>query len=61
MRISAEQLSAEAGATGFRSDVLEKIIHMLNLLDAFQRHPFLKGKFVLKGGTDLELFGTKGR
>ena len=56
MRISAERLSAEVAATGFRSDVLEKVIHLLNLLDAFQRHPFLKGKFVLKGGTALNLF-----
>jgi predicted nucleotidyltransferase component of viral defense system len=56
VRISAERLSAEAAATGFRSDVLEKVIHLLNLLDAFQRHPFLKGKFVLKGGTALNLF-----
>ena len=56
MRISAERLSAEAAVTGFRSDVLEKVFHLLNLLDAFQRHPFLRGKFVLKGGTALNLF-----
>jgi predicted nucleotidyltransferase component of viral defense system len=56
VRISTEQLSALAGATGFRPDVLEKVIHLLNLLDAFQSHPFLKGKFVLKGGTALNLF-----
>jgi hypothetical protein len=56
MRVSAERLSAEAGATGFRPDVLEKVIHLLNLLDAFQNHPFLKGKFALKGGTALNLF-----
>jgi len=56
VRISVERLSEEAGATGFRPDVLEKVIHLLNLLDAFQSHPFLKGKFVLKGGTALNLF-----
>jgi len=49
-------LSVEANATGFHPDVLEKIIHLLSLLDAFQGHPFLKGKFALKGGTALNLF-----
>lgn len=56
MRISAERLTTEAETTGFRPDVLEKVIHLLNLLDAFRSHPFLKGKLVLKGGTALNLF-----
>ena len=56
MKISTERLNAVAGATGFRSDVLEKVIHLLNLLEAIQSHPFLKGKFALKGGTALNLF-----
>jgi predicted nucleotidyltransferase component of viral defense system len=56
VRVSAERLSAVADAIGFRLDVLEKVIHLLNLLEAFQRHPFLKGKFALKGGTALNLF-----
>lgn len=56
MRISPEKLAAEAEATGFRSDVLEKVAHLLGLLDAIRSHPFLKGKLVLKGGTALNLF-----
>lgn len=56
MRISAEKLTVEAEATGFRPDVLEKVAHLLGLLDVIQRHPFLKGKLVLKGGTALNLF-----
>ncbi len=56
MRISVERLTIEAETTGFRPDVLEKVIHLLNLLDAFRSHPFLKGKLVLKGGTALNLF-----
>ena len=56
MRISPERLSAEAEATGFRADVLEKAVHLLGLLDAIQSHPFLKGKLALKGGTALNLF-----
>ncbi len=56
MRISAERLTTEAEITGFRTELLEKVIHLLNLLDAFRSHPFLKGKLVLKGGTALNLF-----
>ncbi len=56
MRISPEMLIAQAEATGFRPDVLEKVAHLLGLLDALQSHPFLKGKLVLKGGTALNLF-----
>ncbi len=51
MIISLEKLSAEAEATGFRPDMLEKVAHLLNLLEAIRSHPFLKGKLVLKGGT----------
>ena len=33
MRLSAEKLAAEAESTGFRPDVLEKVAHLLGLLD----------------------------
>ena len=56
MRVSAERLAADAAATGFRSDMLEKAIHLLGLLNAIRSHPFLKGKLALKGGTALNLF-----
>jgi len=56
MKISPEKLAAEAEATGFRPDVLEKVANLLGLLDAMRSHPFLKGKLVLKGGTALNLF-----
>ena len=56
MRISSERLEAEAEATGFRPDVLEKVAHLLGLLDALTGHPFLHGKLALKGGTALNLF-----
>ena len=56
MRISPGRLGAEAEATGFRSDVLEKALHLLRLLEAIQSHPFLRGKLALKGGTALNLF-----
>ena len=56
MRVSLERLASDAEATGFRPDVLEKVIHLLGLLDALRSHPFLKGKLALKGGTALNLF-----
>jgi len=56
VRISPEKLAAEAESTGFRPDVLEKAAHLLGLLDALRTHPFLGGKFALKGGTALNLF-----
>jgi hypothetical protein len=46
----------ESQATGFRPEVLEKVIHLLNLLEGFEGHPFLKGRLALKGGTALSLF-----
>ena len=56
MKVSREKLYSEAQATGFRPEILEKVIQLLNLLEAFQSHPFLQGRLVLKGGTALNLF-----
>lgn len=56
VKLSIEKLTNEAEATNFRPDVLEKVLHLLQLLSTLQRHPFLKGKLVLKGGTALNLF-----
>jgi hypothetical protein len=38
VRISHEKLIAQAEATGFRPDVLEKVAHLLELLNALSRH-----------------------
>ncbi len=56
MRISPEKLLAEAQATGFRPDVLEKVAQLLGLLNAIRSHPFLRDRLALKGGTALNLF-----
>lgn len=56
MNISFEKLMAEASSTGFRADMLEKVAHLIGLLDVLRKHPYLKGKLVLKGGTALNLF-----
>jgi predicted nucleotidyltransferase component of viral defense system len=36
--------------------MLEKALHLLQLLQSMNKHPLLKGKWVLKGGTALNLF-----
>lgn len=56
MNISKEKLLSEAASTGYRPDVLEKVILLLNLLEKLGTHPFLKGRLALKGGTALNLF-----
>ena len=56
MRLSRERLQREATATGFRVEILEKVAQLLDLLDGFNRHPYLKGRLSLKGGTALNLF-----
>ncbi len=56
MRMSKERLLSEAEATGFRTEMLEKAILLLHLLEALFHHPFLKDRLALKGGTALNLF-----
>lgn len=56
LRLSVQRLQAEAEVSGFRAEVLEKVIHLLHLLGTIQTHPFLRGKLALKGGTALNLF-----
>ncbi len=36
--------------------MVEKVVLLLSLLNNLNSHPFLKGKWVLKGGTALNLF-----
>lgn len=56
MRITATELAREAAATGFQTEPLEKVILLLELLEATRSHPFLKDRVALKGGTALNLF-----
>ena len=56
MRVSFESLQAQAQATGFRAEILEKVIHLLHLLEGLRSHPYLRDRLALKGGTALNLF-----
>ncbi len=55
MKISKEKLLQESEATGFRPEIVEKVIHLLHLIESIFSHPFLKERLVLKGGTALNL------
>ena len=45
-----------AEKTGFNIHVVEKVVHLLDLLNMINSHPVLKGKLALKGGTALNLY-----
>ena len=56
MNISQQRLSAISQSTGFRPEILEKVIQLVELLNAITAHPFLGPRLTLKGGTALNLF-----
>lgn len=56
MKISKEKLQQEAANTGFKMEHLEKVHLLMDLLNDLVTFPQLKDKFVLKGGTALNLF-----
>jgi predicted nucleotidyltransferase component of viral defense system len=56
MKFAAANLQAIADATGFPPDNLEKVLRLRELLNEFHKHPFLRDRIVLKGGTAINLF-----
>jgi predicted nucleotidyltransferase component of viral defense system len=56
VKISKERLLQESEATGFRLEIIERVFHLLHLLESLYSHPFLKERLALKGGTALNLF-----
>ncbi len=56
MTISEKQICDLAGEHKFNPVMLEKVLHLMHLMESLNSHPFLKGKWVLKGGTALNLF-----
>ena len=56
MNLSRERLLTEAANLSFRPEILEKAARLLALLEALVRHPRLRGRLALKGGTALNLF-----
>lgn len=56
MRLTESDILPIAEKTGFRIEMIEKVLLLIDLLNTLNSHPFLKGKWVLKGGTALNLF-----
>lgn len=56
MILSQSELLPIAESTGFNADVVEKVVHLLNLLNKLNSHPYLTSKLALKGGSALNLF-----
>ena len=56
MKLDAAYLNDAAKQTGFDPHNIEKVLRLKELLREFLRHPFLKGKLVLKGGTGINVF-----
>jgi len=54
--LTETELRREAASSGFRPEVLDKVLHLLELVDALRSHPFLGPRLALKGGTALNLF-----
>lgn len=54
--LTAQQLTRAAAAGGFRPESLEKAARLLDVLNGLRRHPYLRTRLVLKGGTALNLF-----
>jgi hypothetical protein len=56
MKLDAAYLGEAAKQTGFDPHNIEKVLRLKELLREFLRHPFLKGKLVLKGGVGINVF-----
>ena len=56
MKLDAAYVKRIADATGFDPVQLEKVIRLRQLLIEFRKHPFLRERLVLKGGTAVNLF-----
>jgi len=52
---TAAEVRSVAAATGFRPDVVEKVLRLHGILDRLVRHESTRGAWVLKGGTALNL------
>lgn len=58
LTISDQELKREAKNRGYRPEMLEKVYHLLDLLEQFMEVPYLSERLALKGGTAINLFCT---
>ena len=53
--ITATEVAQVAAETGFRSEVVEKVLRLHGILDRLDHHETTRGTWLLKGGTALNL------
>jgi hypothetical protein len=53
--ITSRDVALVADETGFRPDVVEKVLRLRGILAGLDRHPATRGAWLLKGGTALNL------
>lgn len=58
LKISNQELKLEAKSRGYRPEMIEKVYHLLELLEEFMSVPYLSDRLALKGGTAINLFCT---
>lgn len=56
MRVFDYEMKAESKNKGYRPEMVEKVFHLLSLLDEFMNVPYLSDRLVLKGGTAINFF-----
>ena len=56
MKLDATYVQRIADTTGFDAVQLEKVIRLRQLLIELRKHPFLRERLILKGGTAVNLF-----
>lgn len=56
MTVSPSLVGRIASTHRFQAENIEKVLRLKQLLVEFDRHPVLKGKLVLRGGTAVNLF-----
>lgn len=54
--IGAAHIRRLAAESGYREEIIEKVLYLQAILRQFARHPDLDGAWALKGGTALNLF-----
>ena len=54
--IGAARIRRLAAESGYREEIVEKVLYLEAILRQFVRHPDLEGAWALKGGTALNLF-----
>lgn len=56
MILSKERLIKEQKITGYRQEIIEKVIWLIQILNSIAEDSYLKNRLALKGGTALNLF-----